>query len=67
VTNELSKFNGLDIRQFAIAKGSPLIASKLRIDGGAVTTALNQNIGPINAGFTNQSEFVIAFSFPQFQ
>lgn len=67
VTNELRKFNGLDIRQFAIDYGSPLIASKLRINEGAVKTALQQNIGPINAGFTNQSEFVIAFTFPQLQ
>ena len=67
VTNELRKFNGLDIRQFAIAKGSPLIASKLGINEGAVRTALEQNIGPINAGFTNESEFVIQFTFPQIQ
>lgn len=67
VTEQLSQFNGLNIRQFAIAQGSPLIASKLGINQEVVRTVLQQNMGPINAGFTNQSDFVIAFSFPQLQ
>ena len=65
VTEQLRRFNGLDIRGFTIDKGSRLIASKLGTNEGAVRTALQQNIGPINAGFTNQSEFVMAFTFPQ--
>ncbi len=65
VTQELSKFNGLDIRQFAIVNGTPLIASKLGINEGLVRTALEKNIGPINAGINGQSEFIMAFTLPQ--
>lgn len=65
VTQELSKFNGLDIRQFAINSSTPSIASKLGINEELVKTALQQNIGPINAGINNQSEFVMEFTFPQ--
>lgn len=65
VTQALSNFNGLDVRQFAIDYGTTPIASRLGVNEGAVKAALAQNIGPINAGFTNQSEFVMAFSFPQ--
>ncbi|MDZ8050381.1 MAG: hypothetical protein RMX68_009680 [Aulosira sp. ZfuVER01] len=65
VTQELSKFNGLDIRQFAVVNGTPLIASKLGINEGLVKTALEQNIGAINAGINGQSDFIIAFTLPQ--
>lgn len=65
VTQELSRFNGLDIRQFAIVNATPLIASKLGISEGLVRTALDKNIGPINAGINGQSDFIIAFTLPQ--
>jgi hypothetical protein len=65
VTDELRKFNGLDIRQFAIVNGTPLIASKLGINEELVRQALEQNIGPINAGINGQSDFIMAFTFPQ--
>ncbi|MFO5468104.1 hypothetical protein [Anabaena sp. AL09] len=65
VTQALSRFNGLDIRQFAIDFGTPLIASKLGISEGLVKPALEKNIGPINAGIDGQSNFIIAFTLPQ--
>jgi hypothetical protein len=65
VTEALSKFNKLDIRQYAIVNGSPLIASKLGIRDNVVRSALDKNIGPINAVINNNSDFTIAFTFPQ--
>jgi hypothetical protein len=65
LTKQLSNFNGLNIRQFAIDKSTPLIASKLGVDPGSVRKALEANIGSINAGINNQSNFVLAFTFPQ--
>jgi hypothetical protein len=66
ITNALSNFNGLDIRQYAIDKGSPLLASKLGVPEPQVRSVLNSNIGPINAGINGNSQFVISFTFPQF-
>ncbi|WP_413172874.1 hypothetical protein [Anabaena azotica] len=65
LTQELSIFNGLDIRQFAIVSGTSLIASKLGIEEGLVKTALEKQIGPINAGINNQSDFFMTFTLPQ--
>ena len=65
VTQELSRFNGLDIRQYAIVTATPLIAARLGISEGLVGTTLAKNIGPINAGINGQSDFAIAFTLPQ--
>lgn len=64
ITQELSQFNGLDIKQFAIEAASRPLASQLRINEGSVKTALQRNIGSINAGFTSQSDFIISFTIP---
>ncbi|MEG5058188.1 hypothetical protein QUB60_09035 [Microcoleus sp. A2-C5] len=65
LTKELSNFNGLNVRQFAIDKSTPLIASKLGITQDIVRKALEKNIGSINAGINNQSNFVLSFTLPQ--
>jgi hypothetical protein len=67
VTEALSSFNGLDIRQFAIANSSSLIASKLGIKDDIVKSALGKNIGSINAVINDRSDFIIAFKFPKFK
>lgn len=66
ITQALSNFNGLDVRQFAINEGSPLLAAKLGINENIVKQTLQQNIGPINAGILGDSNFAISFSFPKF-
>ena len=64
ITKELSRFNGLDIKAFTIEAASRPLASQLKLNESSVKTALQKNIGSINAGFNGQSNFIISFTIP---
>jgi hypothetical protein len=64
ITKELSRFNGLDIKAFTIEAASRPLALQLRLNESSVRTALQRNIGSINAGFNGQSNFIISFTIP---